>query len=251
MQRGVIVGTDSHLEWLLPWWWQRYEACNTLPVVFADFGMTDKAKKWCEEHGEVLEITESCSLVTLMKEWGDSYGVSYDTARKAWFKKALACLRSPFDETVWIDLDCEILSSIDPIFSYLEEKDLAIARTELSIPEGFAPKVKGLEDPLIFNGGVIVFRKESELIKKWVQTTLKDFHLYWGDDYILSIIVHLNEDKVELLPTIYNWRLMDGIPLYAKIVHWSGEWGKEFIAKKGGMKGLLDGVPDLKKAFEA
>ncbi len=251
MKRGVIVGSDSHLEWLLPWWWERYSCCNQLPVVFVDFGMTSQARDWCQERGELLAVTESFSSIVIKKEWENLYGSSYSQARKAWFKKPLACLLSPFEETVWIDLDCEVLSSIEPIFSYLEEKELAIVRTDDAIPEGFSPKVKGFENPLIFNGGVIAFRKGSKLVQEWARITLDESHLYWGDDYILSLLIHQWEEKVQILPPIYNWRLAEGVPFYAKIIHWCGEWGKEYIAKQGGLKGSLEKIPDLKKVFDS
>ncbi len=251
MSRGVLVASDSHMEWLLEWWWERYSSCNTLPVVFVDLGMTDKSKEWCQERGQLLSVREVVFSEVVIKEWEEIYGSSYGQARKAWFKKPLACLLSPFDETVWMDLDCEVLSSIESIFSYLEEEDLAIALDRVSaIPEGFSPETDP-EDRMLFNGGVIAYRKGSEIVKEWARIALIESHLYWGDDYILSAIIHRLQGKVQVLPPIYNWRLADGVPFYAKIIHWCGEWGKACILKQGGLKGLLDGLPALKKVFES
>lgn len=251
MKRGVLVAADKNLEWLLPWWWERYSCCNTLPVAFADLGMTQEARNWCEERGKLFVVKEPIiQEVKGPKEWEDVYGQSYYQARKAWFKKPLACFHSPFEETVWIDLDCEILSSIDCIFSYLREgKEIAIALDRIAkIPDGFSPE-KEEEKKQIFNSGVVVFSKKSGVIQAWVDKSLHESHLYWGDDYVLSVILHAMEEKVEVLPPIYNWRLADGIPFYAKIVHWCGEWGKACIAKQGGLKKILEQLPGLKKAF--
>lgn len=255
MERGVLVASDSNMEWLLPWWWERYEYCNNLPVAFVDLGMTKEGRAWCEKKGEVLTITqevkEECISFPHIKKWGEAQGSHYLKARKAWFKKPLACLLTPFTETVWIDLDCEILNCIEPIFSCLEEdKEMAVAFDRITaIPEGFVPD-KNLEGAPVFNGGVIVFRKESEIIKEWARIALTESHLYWGDDYILSVIIHRLQEKVQLLPPIYNWRFADGAPFYAKIIHWCGEAGKAYIAKKGGLKGVLEGLPELKKIFD-
>ncbi len=250
MRKGVLVASDSHMEWLLPWWWERYSCCNEFPVVFVDLGMTSEARLWCQERGEVLTVTEVFSFDTVIKEWEEVYGSSYGQARKAWFKKPLACLLSPFEETIWMDLDCEVLSSIEPIFAYLEGKELAIALDRVSaIPEGFSPE-DNLESQLIFNGGVIAYRKGSHLIKEWARIALAESHLYWGDDYILSTLIHQGQEKIQILPPIYNWRLADGTPFYAKIIHWCGEWGKACIAKQGGLKGLLEGLPELKRVFD-
>jgi hypothetical protein len=30
-----------------------------------------------------------------------------------------------------------------------------------------------------------------------------------------------------------------GVPLYAKIIHWKGEWGKQYIREHGGLKPAL------------
>lgn len=237
------------MEWLLPWWWERYSSCNELPVVFGDLGMTDKALEWCRNRGDVITITNSFSPDIICKEWQEKYGATYGQARTAWFKKPLLCLLTPFDETVWIDLDCEVLSPIEPVFAFLKEKEVAVMRTDNEIPEGFAPKIEGFEKPLIFNGGVIVFRKESKLMQEWARISLTESHLYWGDDYILSHLVYQLEESVELLPPIYNWRLEEGVPFYAKIIHWSGEWGKSYIATRGGLKGILKDLPDLKRVF--
>jgi len=254
MKRGVVVGSDAHMEWLLPWWWERYSSSNKLPVFFVDLGMTEKAKLWCADKGEVFTLDpekEKKSIKgTLVKEWIDIYGSSYERARNAWFKKPAACMATPFDETVWIDLDCEVLSSIEPIFSCLSEgKELAAALDRIpAIPEGFVPsKYEGLE---LFNGGVIVFKKESALIKEWAKIALEEPHLYWGDDHVLSTVIGRYPENVAVISPIYNWRMANGAPFYAKIIHWCGEWGKTFIAKKGGIKETLEGLPELKNVFD-
>ena len=53
---GVIVGTDNGIEWCLPWWWKYYQKHNSLPVTFFDFGMTEKARAWCEKRGDVISF---------------------------------------------------------------------------------------------------------------------------------------------------------------------------------------------------
>jgi len=255
MKRGVVVATDQHLEWLLPWWWERYSSCNELPVTFVDFGMTKSAQIWCSQRGHLLATTlqvdaiQKCNKAVLAS-WQEIYGSSYRTARNAWFKKPLACLMSPFDESVWLDLDCEVLSSIVPIFDFLSDgAQLAIALDRVApIPEGFAPHICA-DSVRIMNGGVIVFPRGSALIQQWAELAQQEAHLYWGDDYILSTVIQNSSEFVRVLPPIYNWRLADGVPFYAKIIHWCGEWGKACIAKRGGMKGMLANVPDLQKIF--
>jgi len=53
---GVITGADSNHEWLLPWWYENLQRHNTLPVAFADFGMSADMRAWCGERGLVLTV---------------------------------------------------------------------------------------------------------------------------------------------------------------------------------------------------
>ncbi len=243
MERGVLVASDSHMEWLLPWWWERYSSSNALPVVFVDFGMSLKMKSWCQERGVVIHLEERSFPKEISKEWSCSYGDSYLQARQAWFKKPLACLLSPFEETVWIDLDCEILSSIESIYQVLEkDKEIGVALD----PLGFVSE----EIPSAFNSGVIVFRKNSLLIQRWARLCLQESDQYWSDDRVLSAVIHEFQEKVVILPPIYNWRISEGVPFYAKIIHWCGEWGKAYIVSHGGLKESLQKFPVLQGIFE-
>ena len=243
MERGVLVASDSHMEWLLSWWWERYSCCNCFPVVFVDFGMSVEARSWCEERGTVITLEERVFPSNVSAEWANSYGESYLQARQAWFKKPLACLLSPFEKTVWIDLDCEILTSIEPIYQFLEKgKEVAAALD----PSGFISD----EIPASFNGGVLVFSKDSIIMQKWAGRCLQESDQHWSDDRILSLVIHEFQEKIATLPSAYNWRVSEGVPLYAKIIHWCGEWGKAYIASHGGLKDSLVKCPVLREIFE-
>ena len=235
-----MVAADKHVEWLLPWWWERYLACNVLPVVFVDLGMSPEKKLWCEERGSVILFKEVFLEEPLSKgrylKWKEVYGESYAVARQAWFKKPLACLLSPFDQSLWLDLDCEVLDSVEPLFSYLKGgKEVAVALYRISRSPGDSAKSGS-----VCNSGVIVFNKGSSLMRKWADRALLESQKYWGDDRLLSTILSASEESVAILPGIYNWRISEGIPLHAKIIHWCGEWGKRCIRKNGGLKKAIE-----------
>ena len=234
MKRGVIVASDQNLEWLLPWWWERYSACNAFPVVFIDFGMSLEKKIWCEERGLVIPLKEEVLEKKIPEKvyiaWKGIYGESYGQMRKVWFKKPSACLLSPFEETLWLDLDCEILDSVEPLFSYLhKEKEVAVALYAIAEASGF-----------VCNSGVLVFKKDSVFMQEWASRSLLESEKYWGDDYLLTAILSQEVGRVAILPDIYNWRLSEGLPMNAKIIHWCGEWGKSCIEKNGGLKKALE-----------
>lgn len=52
--KGVMVGCIKEQEDLIPWWVDNYEKHNKYPVVFADFGISDEMKQYCEKHGKVI-----------------------------------------------------------------------------------------------------------------------------------------------------------------------------------------------------
>lgn len=237
MEKGVLVASDSHMEWLLPWWWARYSSSNTLPVVFIDFGMTADKLQWCRQRGKVISLVKGSYCKSFSKEAEEIYGSSNFRIREAWFKKPSACLLTPFEKALWLDLDCEVLGCLDSVFDFLiDGKELVISYDH--------------EEKVVCNSGVIVFRKGSDLMQKWQKKALEESDRYLGDECILSTLLDDSLETVALLPELYNWRISRGIPVYAKIIHWKGEWGKQYIVKCGGLKGTLEGLPELKKVFD-
>jgi hypothetical protein len=238
--RGVIVASDAKGEWLLPWWWERYASTNTLPVAFIDLGMTTKALSWCENKGQIIPCAKKECISNLSEvqsqKWTEVYGSSYISSREAWFQKPHACLLSPFQETLWIDIDCEVLSPVDEAFAYLQAECAVWYGSSLSVPSGLE---KMAEAGTLCNSGVIAFKKNSLLIKEWAKRAEEQADQYFGDECILSTLIYEFPESVTYLPEEYNWRMSRGVPLQAKIIHWKGEWGKKYIAAYGGIAPLL------------
>jgi hypothetical protein len=234
MEKGILVASDQNTEWLLPWWWENYSLHNDLPVAFVDLGMSLEKKEWCQSKGIYLTLEVGAYTVKEadpknMLAWAKSYGPSYKGARQAWFKKPAACLLSPFTETIWLDLDCEVLRDITPLFSFLSEGGRELGAVLESVVEGVTS----------YNGGVLVFHKESSILQKWALLAQTDADKYWGDDRILSEVIHQQAEAFAVLPDHYNCRLSGGLPLFASIIHWNGEWGKACIAKQGGYSSMV------------
>ncbi len=226
---GVLVGSDASQEWLLPWFWEHYSSCNDSPVAFADFGMSEEALLWCKSKGEVVSGFPSLNRTDRNPLWEKRYGQEVWKAREAWFKKPFALLASPFEKTVWIDLDCEVLSPLDALFGY----DFAIAKER--------------NEDFLYNSGVIVYKKNLPLIQKWADVTKHSSHLYLGDQEILSHLICQDNPPMHELPSSYNWRMTDGLNLNAHIIHFAGAWGKTFIKKHGGLRSLLQTIENENK----
>jgi len=238
-EKGVIVATDATTEWILPFWWLNYSLWNDFPVAFIDFGMTEKAIQWCKERGIYILHKEKVHVKgkeevdpSLVKTWSKLSRYPIWEIRKEWFKKPSAFLHSPFEKTLWLDLDCEVRSNLDEIFSFCDnEAQISIARTR---PEGEKRLKKFgilLPDENNYNSGVVVFHKNSKIIASYAKRAHTDNHLFFGDENLLSRILY--EEKLPFieLPQIYNFIPIYGDDAEAKIYHWSGLWGKVEILK--------------------
>ena len=225
-KRGVIVGCDHHQEWLLPGWWENYTQENSMPVAFADFGMTLDARKWCEERGyvfaisqKVQKVSEKYSEETQRKMWEKhvSFWPNLWDCRESWFKKPLALLLGPFETGLWLDADCQVLGRLEPIFDYIDPiSGMAVTKEKTKKNELF--------DEFHYNSGVVAFNKSSPLLKKWIDGCREENDRFLGDDYVLSSLINAGNEVGEL-PTIYNCLMGVSNCIEPPVVlHWLGTW---------------------------
>lgn len=239
--KGVLVGCDESQEWLLSWWWKNYTKENKFPIAFADFGMSEKGKKWCEKRGVVQSLhLENLAVASkneidpaLVNEWEKTLSPFWNS-RQAWFKKPFALLNTPFEKTIWMDLDCEVLGSLEPIYSYIDPK------SKMGLMKVRDPET--VREAILYNSGVIVFEKSSPLLKKWAKSALFQNHQFLGDQDALSQVIFEEGLPVGELPEIYNWRMCGGFRFDAVVLHWAAVWGKEYIRKHGGLRSALQGM---------
>lgn len=228
-EEGVLVACDLAQEWLLPWWWNCYRKTNDHPVAFVDLGLSESMKKWCRERGTFIRLKVPDVFVSEKDEieagvasaWEDASGRQFWENRNAWFKKPMACLQTPFQKTIWLDLDCEVLGSLLPLFAYCgHASGIAIAREQ--------------NDPFrtegSVNSGVIVYRKGLPLFEMWAREALENNHRYPGDQDILTVLIR----DFAPLPEIYNWSRCRQDDPSAVIIHWHGKHGKTVIRHKIG-----------------
>lgn len=216
MERGIVVGSDLSQEWLLPWWWEHYRVHNPWPVAFIDFGMTEGMRAWCRERGIWMRLRLADIFVKgreevapgLVSEWEGEYGDNFWGARGCWFRKPHACLLSPFEKSIWLDLDCQVMGSLQPLF---EIEGVGLAKDRI------APT---------YNSGVIVFPKNHSLIQEWAQNSLEKTGAYRGDQDLLSDIIREKRFSIHELSPLYNWNVGFGKNQEAVICHWLGENAK-------------------------
>ncbi len=238
--RGIIIGADKNQEDLLPWWWRCYSKYNHYPVVFADFGLSPKMVRWCKERGEVAPVKLDSHAIygpsrlssKFVKRWAKEHGADYFQRRMEWFKKPFACQKSPFDLSLWLDVDCEVCQSLEPIFSSHDPSyDLAVVQ---AIGLRFSNRWR------IYNSGVILFKKKAPFLFQWADLCLRHNKKYAGDDNVLSHLIRSGKVIPQELPSRFNWMMNLGFHPDILIAHWICPWGKAYIRKHGGIHGLLE-----------
>jgi hypothetical protein len=247
-EHGVLVASDKRSEWLLPWWWQGYSKHNHLPVCFIDWGLSSSMQKFCQEKGDHIVLSDDVIVPgpsqissKCVQEWETIYGKSIWQVRKAWFRKPVSMLHSPYQHTLWLDLDCEVLGSIDSLFIRHKKDEFVLAEETEGARRMDCSDVFCNKAVKLYNSGVILFKRNSSLLRIWAEkagsysSILQD----WGDQRLLSRIIFETGLSVVRLEDRYNWRMSRGINIYAVVVHWAGEWGKQFIVENGGVMGVF------------
>lgn len=214
-ERGVVVGLDSAQEWLLPWWWSNYAKYNDLPVHFADFGMSQEVRRWCESRGT---LSEPIAL--------DCYG---------YFKKPLALLQSPFRQGVWLDTDCEVRGALGPLFEFCAEGGIGMA-PDRGTPQRCREAMP--RDAPIYNSGVLAFNHGDPAVPQWASMTLAlrsdrpgdARYGQPGDQETLALTLRrYAEGRIREIPKeILRLRLSDGDGP-CLVMHWTGPVGKQHI----------------------
>ena len=241
MTNGIVVAATHHLEWILPWWWINYKAHNDLPVAFFDLGLSEKAKDWCKQRGSLISLDIPDSLVfgkekvdpLLADLWEKVIGSGIWDIRLKWFKKPFVLTESPFLKTIWIDLDCEIKTSLTSLFLLCEnEAGFCIGKEPEALQKGLLSLKLTLPEEITYNSGVVVYKKGAPILNRWKKEVLERNHFYIGDQEALSRILFLEKYNFTELPQEYNWDRGLGPNPNALIFHWHGQKGKQMILEQ-------------------
>lgn len=200
--------------------------------------MTKSARLWCEKRGSLVSFILPKEIVAKREEvekerretWEKVYSGNIWQARLGWFSKPFALLRTPYDRSCWIDLDCQILR---PLNELIDASDLgyglAIVR-EVERSVLFCKKFGiYLDGEISYNTGVISFKRDSSIIKKWAENTLLRTSEFLGDQDIFNRTVFEEKYSLHELPSHFNARPLDGIFPETTILHFTCEPGKNYI----------------------
>lgn len=204
-----LTGCDESTEWTLPWFLENYFRYNSIPILVANFGMSENMLKFIEKSpvSEVIDMS--------------------DLSEKGWFKKPKSMIRSSMiaGYTCWIDTDIEILADISDIFNYVEPNKLGMVEDK--------PWSKRRNETW-HNSGVVAFKDSPQILHQWAYHVEQNPQV--GDQEVLHSL--MTDPLTRLMyikdvPNEYNWlriQLLDGQDSNKKkTIHWTGRKGKEHI----------------------
>lgn len=227
---GFIIGCNWKMQAMIPWWWEHYSKYNALPVTFIDMGLSDTMRHYCERRGRVAPLLipkyllkKRILLPEQLKEKHSTKALrKKNLERFSYFFKPFALLQSPYQHSVWIDIDCRVQASLSPIFDYCKN---GIALTPMSPYKQLNPaqQQKPSDDQVLFNSGVICFQRGDALINDWTVASVCRDQWYFGDQDILNALIYEQRIEVNRLPNTYNWIVKEwGQNPEAKVVHFAG-----------------------------
>ncbi|MDN3504538.1 MAG: hypothetical protein P0S95_03050 [Rhabdochlamydiaceae bacterium] len=217
---GIITYSNQKYEWMLPWWTHHLQLHTPFPIAYIDNGLSDKMKQWCIDKGTLIPFTsqidikpkESISL-TLQKQWESQYFGNVWLNRLSWHVKPEILRLSPFDITLYLDIDCEVKKPIFELFHI--DHEFAICEEPLG-------KAR-------YNSGVILYNKNSKVLDLWHERSQRENHLYMGDEDLLSEILEEQSNMYITLNSQYNCRPKSENQDSASIIHHVGLGGKRDI----------------------
>lgn len=149
--------------------------------------------------------------------------------------KPITLAATPYERTIWLDLDCEVLKPLDHLFTACDHPSgIALAAESESTQHREGRRKHLLPDEMIYNAGVIVFKKESPVIAKWAAQAYEKSQTIWSDQHLLARIIFTDKIEINQLSSEYNWCMAWGLNINAVIIHWFGPWGKQIIRQHGG-----------------
>jgi len=231
---GIITGCDQNQEWMLPTWLKNFQKTNTMPITFVDFGLSKSARLWCEEQGNViafklsssyLKTKESIPPITT-KFWERICAGNLWESRPSWFSKPFALLQTPYETSLWVDLDTEIKKDLTPLFSLIDT-DFAIVPTNKRYKKFSHIIGLHLADEKTYNTGVILYKHGSEVLTKWAKNVLHRNGEFLGDENVLNRLLHEEKLSITELSPLYNWPHFEGENSNAAIIHFLGRAGKQ------------------------
>jgi len=201
----ILTGVDSNHEDLLPWWLNNATKHNTNENIGVwDFGMSNAMREKIQT--QYPNVWLSIPL--------DQHFTS------GWFYKLHAVIKAPEKRVAWLDVDCEILTTIEDVFNLVPPDMIGLTRDW----------VRGNW----WATGVIVVNDRPKLLYDW-SNRLNEGNIRGDQEALNDLIGNYTHEEIQELPQDYQWlriSLNSGKDSPTKrVIHWTGPVGREHIRK--------------------
>lgn len=236
-ERGILVAFDKTMQPLLLWWYKNLRKHCSYPVAFISLrGINENVKNWCKQNGYFYDVEEFVEYFKTIKipfhclvNWSKNYSGDVASVRPYWFAKPISIMQTPFLQTLYLDIDCEVKAPLDGLFSELNEEEMCISEDK------YESIYLNKEEPkkIIYNSGVILYKSGAKIIEKWALRSLKYSHDFPGDQDLLSYIIYKDNFKPKILSKIWNFEYsLPNRSENVKILHYNGGKAKLEIIEK-------------------
>jgi hypothetical protein len=228
-EKGILVAFDATFQPLILWWYKSLRKYSSLPIAFINLGnISENVKNWCKKNGYYYDLQKYVKNFKKIKipqkyknQWAEQISGDVASVRPYWFTKPVALMTTPFEKTLYLDIDCQVNADINDFFLCLDEYELALVKYVFQ--ESFSYNKKNIT---IFNSGVIGYKTKAKIIEEWAELSLKFKHDFLGDQDLLSDIIHENKYVPKILPMEWNWQRLPLLNENAKILHHCGGLAK-------------------------
>jgi len=211
-RRNFLTGCDSNTEWQLPWFLENFLRWSSVPLIIADFGMSEDMVSNLKEHPAYNKRFVIMPI---------------ESPVEGWFKKPRAIYNATLSgfRTCWLDTDCQINGDIDSIWDHFEHGKLGMV-----IDRPWTTRRPQNGD--WYNSGVVMTDRNL-VLESWMLRT--ESAPEQGDQEVLHYMYSPIEklSKIYPLPHTYNTLRIDYIDNIAVkdpiVIHHTGRKGNEKI----------------------
>ena len=211
-KKCYLTGCDSNTEWQLPWFLENWQRDSGVPILIADFGMSEEMISHLHQHPTYMKRMQI---------------FTFDSPVTGWFKKprAIWAATRMSSRVCWLDTDCQIDGKIDTIWDHFQPNMLNMVKDRPWTE-------RRPENGDWYNSGVVMTDR-NEILRQWMEKTESDPDQ--GDQEVLHYMLTPIEKvgKINPLPHKYNTLRIDYIDNVAVpdpiVIHHTGHKGNEKI----------------------
>jgi len=219
---AVIIGCDASQYWLLPWWLYHFRRTNpTCPVEFFGQDIPEVVYELLHRNQVQVRLIPTSDNTASWKSW--------------WYMKPSALRRAEARRVLWVDLDCQVLASVAPLFSVGETETEPYLGLRRDLPAEKYWSRNLCEGERNYNSGVIATLRDHPILEIWQDAIQLGQGWFHGDQDILSRLLFLDPSTlvIELPKELHTlrWEVHEDKKdlATAKLLHWTGPGGKEGI----------------------